>query len=149
MSIFKPSASIYKNKRIISVVCCSGYRRTMHDPQQYLHHLPLNCSDASLGESVSEALSKSRLVTSKDDPDFYDFRNTTHYDYWLINFINSSGYKTKTSAFNDIKSCTVTKYNDSIVIKPMKKLRGDAWEGFVGRKCAICNSFFKRFRTNW
>ena len=72
------------NNDFLNVKTCSGYSRSVSDPEGENIFLPLDFNAVTLGESVLKALSKSRMIDPKDFGVFFDRdRVLFEYQQWI------------------------------------------------------------------
>lgn len=123
-------ACVYANADFICVETRSGWGRSIGDPSGLEIYLKPDEIDAELGQAILDALSKSRAVLAKDDPDLYDWRKIeTRYQAWIEDVKQRYGYKTKRALFKDMMCCDIESNpkRDRLKIVPMIHNRLEGW----------------------
>ncbi len=124
------SASVDANDRHIFVRTFSGYGLLRIDPNGSDFRLPKEVPDIELGAAILQALSLSRMVLRKDDPELWDSEMMNkEYQRWIESVLSECGYKNKRALFKDMMSCSVTQEAQVIEIMPSNHRRLEAWSG--------------------
>ena len=120
--------SSYMNQDLIRITTFSGYRRSAYDPEGYQFVFAPSVDDATLGEAVIKALSKSRMIKEKDFTTFFDYKRIEkYYKDWIAYCQKTYGYKTKKAMFKHMDHCSITSENGEITIEPWHHEKIEAW----------------------
>jgi CDI immunity protein len=126
-------AGVFKNKSFICIETRSGYSAAIADADSPLHFLDAGAEAVDLGQSLLDALARSRFVTPADRekyPQFFDFRLVqANYAKWVAELLIRYGYKTKRDLFRNMTSCGIEETAGTITLIPTKHVKLEAWEG--------------------
>lgn len=126
----KQWASVHLSNGYISVSASSGYRNCACDPEAYHHVMSDNCSDEKLGESLRNALNKSRFLPIDEVREFFNLDNVEHrYSIFVEHLLDKMEGIPRQKAFKTMKLCNIRLEDGKVKISPTKKARGEAWEG--------------------
>lgn len=83
-----------------------------------------------MGIALLNALSRSRFLLPKDDPELFDFEKVEErYDAWIRELLQLYGYTSKRRALQDLMLCCVKREADEIAIEPTQHTKLEEWEG--------------------
>jgi hypothetical protein len=119
---FTQWANVHRTERLISIEPLSGYRMAYREDEGHVVYLPPDASDDVLGQTLLQALERSRFVWPADEPDlFKPERYMQRYRNWQADFMRRYGYKTKREAYENMDWCKVERSEGNISIKPHKR----------------------------
>ncbi len=100
------------------------------DPLFPAHFLPPDTADKILGETVIEALSKSRTLSIEECVAFFDIeKGKQRYEEWAKNLIERYGYTSRNALFKNMKYCSIHIFEGQIKILPTYYERREFWSG--------------------
>ena len=67
-------ANVHRTERLISIEPLSGYRMAYREDEGHVVYLPPDASDDVLGQTLLQALKRSRFVWPPDEPDLFKVR---------------------------------------------------------------------------
>ena len=125
------TACVYKNERFYSIQTYSGYGLMCGDFRAKEHVLLADASDQALGHAIWDALSQSRIVQPKDDPELWDNDLAKQrVQVWNKQMMQRFGYKTRGAMFRHLKNCGISLRDGMIQIRPSKRERsGNLYSG--------------------
>jgi CDI immunity protein len=129
--VWRRSAGIYFNDRLMCIQTYSGYRIQLVDHEAKSFLLPPYAADESLGESLAESLRQSRSLTVEEVAQRRG-RSKEQYEAWVASLMGQYGYKSRQALFRKMKHCSVEITGENIRLMPMRRDRGEAWEGLNG-----------------
>ena len=114
------------------MVTRSGYRITALDDDGARRFLPRDASNRTLGESLLECLSESRLVPIPEHKAFFDWRDADRrwkeYEKWQLR-------ESKTTLLRDLRRyqmlCSVDVLVNDIIIYPNNHEETNRWTSFI------------------
>lgn len=119
---FTQWANVHRTERLISIEPLSGYRMAYREDEGHVVYLPPDASDDVLGQTLLQALKRSRFVWPPDEPDlFKSERYMQCYRNWQKDFMRRYGYKTKREAYKNMDWCKAERSQGNISIKPHKR----------------------------
>ena len=123
--INRKCAGVYKNERFYSIITYSGQGLWRSDFRAKEHVLLADASDQALGHAIWDALSQSRIVQPKDDPELWDNDLAKQrVQVWNKQRMQRFGYKTRGAMFRHMKICNISLRDGMIQIRPSKRERG-------------------------
>jgi len=123
-----PFVGVKWNDKFICIRVYSGYGRSVIDPDVEPYFLSPQCEDATLGQVVCEALSRSRTIPPEQLGEFFDLKRTkAHYEQWVADMMARYGYKTRRALFKQMLSCEVMKQDSIITFGPSRHDRLEGW----------------------
>ncbi|WP_180189862.1 contact-dependent growth inhibition system immunity protein [Achromobacter insuavis] len=127
----KPCIYVKSNNEFIFLETYSGYWNFLPDSEGERYLLSHSSSDADLGSAAIAAISASRQIDPKNDPNFFDIagRVVPKYKDWVSEMMERFGYKTKRAMFKDMKSCSVELVGGAYVMQPSHHEKLEAWSG--------------------
>lgn len=122
------SCSIFSNKKFINIKTRSGWGIFIDDPKGLDVYLAPDIDETELGSNVLAALQKSRLVRPSEDPSLFNSAEVqARYIAWIEKMLQEYQYKSKIALFKGMLNCGVSIVQNEVVIKPMKRERGDGF----------------------
>jgi hypothetical protein len=119
---FTQWANVHRTERLISIEPLSGYRMAYREDEGHVVYLPPNASDDVLGQTLLQALERSRFVWPADEPDlFKPERYMQRYRNWQKDFMRRDSYKSKREAYKNMDWCKAERSQGNISIKPHKR----------------------------
>jgi hypothetical protein len=119
---FTQWANVHRTERLISIEPLSGYRMAYREDEGHVVYLPPNASDDVLGQTLLQALERSRFVWPADEPDlFKPERYMQRYRNWQKDFMRRYDYKSKREAYKNMDWCKAERSEGNISIKPHKR----------------------------
>jgi CDI immunity protein len=119
---FTQWAAIHATEKFFIVTPLSGYRRHLPEDELYSIYLEPGAPEATLGQAVLEALSKSRFIHPHSDRGFFH-RDRIHAadKRWHEEFMRRYRYKTKRDAYKNMRYCLAERCEGNISIQPHKR----------------------------
>jgi len=119
---FTQWAAIHATEKFFIVTPLSGYRRQLPEDELYSIYLEPGATEATLGQAVLEALSKSRFIHPHTDRGFFKMdRVLTADKRWHQEFMKRYSYKTKRDAYKNMRYCFAERREGKISIQPHKR----------------------------
>jgi hypothetical protein len=125
---FTQWAEIHRTEKFVSVEPLSGYRRALPEDDGRVVYLPPDATDSALGQTLLEALDRSRFIWPPDERGFFGAeRYMRCYRNWLKDLMRRYGYKTKRDAFNNMDWCRAERTGGKIFIQPHRRDKPEYW----------------------
>lgn len=107
----------------------SGYRSSAVDPGAEIYLESASSRDV-LGQSLLEALSRSRTIRPEEIDEFFD-REKIHerYENSVAGLVQRYNYRSRRSLFAGLKSCFVVCEDGVISISPSRRDGSEGWSG--------------------
>ncbi|WP_387463945.1 contact-dependent growth inhibition system immunity protein [Photorhabdus sp. RM323S] len=124
-------AGCYSTNEFLLIETYSGLGMVGVDPLFPRHLLAPDANNKDIGETLIQALSDSRTLTSLDERVvFFDLgKGKERYNEKVGMLMERYGYKTKRALFNGMKNCTIHCINGLISIEPSYHEKLEAWSG--------------------
>ncbi|MBL0318928.1 MAG: CdiI family contact-dependent growth inhibition immunity protein [Alphaproteobacteria bacterium] len=125
------NACVYANERFCSIKTYSGMGLIMGDFRGKEYILLPDASEEELGQAILGALSYSRVVNRKADPELWDTEAAKiRAQKWIVGLMQRFGYKTRAAMFRKMKSCDIVMKSGMIEISPSRRERnGNLFSG--------------------
>ena len=123
----RAQAHVIMNEKVISITTYSGAYGKVFDYKAKSYLFNVLVPHAVLGSALNEALSASRIVLSREEDPELD-NDHIHYQSWLHEAVNESGYKTKAAFLMNMMSCIIEKSNGVIKLTPFTHIKADHWK---------------------
>ncbi|WP_445375889.1 contact-dependent growth inhibition system immunity protein [Photorhabdus tasmaniensis] len=124
-------AGCYSTNEFLLIETYSGLGMVGVDPLFPRHLLAPDANNKDIGETLIQALSDSRTLTSLDERvAFFDLeKGKQQYAAWIAMLIEKYGYKTKRALFKGMKRCSIHGVNSLITMRPSYHEKLEAWSG--------------------
>ncbi|MBL0318682.1 MAG: CdiI family contact-dependent growth inhibition immunity protein [Alphaproteobacteria bacterium] len=118
------NAGVYVNEKFYSIETLSGMGLLSRDFRAKEYILLPDASEEELGQAILGALSYSRVVNRKADPELWDTEAAKiRAQKWIEGLMQRFGYKTRAVMFRKMKSCDIVMKNGMIEISPSRRER--------------------------
>ncbi|MBU6149682.1 MAG: CdiI family contact-dependent growth inhibition immunity protein [Verrucomicrobia bacterium] len=126
---WEPEASASNNGDFMSIESYCGYTNpTTADPAAPEFLLNIDSSDEEVGKTILEALKNSKPVTYEEMQKLR-INLSENYKAWIQRTMEKYGYKTKRALFKNMKSCSILRQDNLIIIKPSYHEKLEGWSG--------------------
>jgi len=126
---WKPKAIASNNGDFMSIESYCGYAvPNMSNPNVPEYLLGLDVPDEILGKSIKEALNNSRRLSLEEHRNLA-INLSENYKAWIQRTMEKYGYKTKRALFKNMKSCSILRQDNLIIIKPSYHEKLEGWSG--------------------
>lgn len=127
--IFCKRAGVYAVPGVLSVIAYSGYRSSRADPGSFEETLFSPMTPVQVGEAVFRALHHSRFISLEEIPTFFAASNDLEFSNWIRRFTEAAGGRVSHNVPPKTAQCHVEIRQGEVILRPLRKLRGMAWEG--------------------
>jgi hypothetical protein len=123
------NAAVHCNHRFISISTRSGAGILGIDLQGAHHLLSPDASDEALGHALLDALSKSRRISSQEDPAFSGQGLEESNKIWRQQLMDQYQYKNRQQLFKNMVRCGIRLADGFITMKPLRHEGLEGWGG--------------------
>lgn len=119
---FAQWADIHRTEKFISIEAMSGYRMVQPEDNGCMFYLQPEVASERLGQTLLEALDRSRFIWPRDEPEFFKWQRYMRcHENRERDFMARYDYKTKIDLYKNMRWCRIERSEGKISIQPHQR----------------------------